>query len=329
MATKILICDDSSFARKQMARALPKDWEVEVSFATNGAEGLQAIREGKGELTFLDLNMPTMDGYQVLQAVHDEDLPGMVVVVSGDIQPEAHERVKALGALAFIKKPVDPLQALEILKRFGLWSGSSARAQPEPVEIDVRDGCREITNVAMGRAADLLARLLGVFVVLPVPRVDMLEGGDLRMTLEHIAHSDSATGVCQGFIGGGVAGEALLIFHESSFADLAELLKYDGELDESARIELLMDTASILIGACLKGLADQLDISFSQGHPLILGRHTKISDLVQRNAERWTNILAIEMAFEIENRNISCDLLLLFTEDSIATLEDRLSYAFG
>jgi hypothetical protein len=50
---------------------------------------------------------------------------------------------------------------------------------------------------------------------------------------------------------------------------------------------------------------------------------------VQRNSERWANILAIEMGFEIENRNISCDLLLLFTEDSIANLEDRLSYAFG
>jgi hypothetical protein len=50
---------------------------------------------------------------------------------------------------------------------------------------------------------------------------------------------------------------------------------------------------------------------------------------VRQNAARWTNILTIEMGFEIENRNIGCDLLLLFTEDSVATLEERLSYAFG
>ncbi len=329
MPTKVLICDDSSFARKQMARALPKEWDTELSFANDGAEGLRAIRAGGVEMAFLDLNMPELDGYGVLQAMHDEGLPGKVIVVSGDIQPEAHHRVTELGALAFIKKPVDPDELFDILARLGLWRGTATRSSFGPEEFDVRDGCREIANVAMGRAADLLARLLGVFVVLPVPRVAMLEGGDLRMALENIAQSESVAGVCQGFIGGGIAGEALLIFHESSYADLAKLLKHDGPLDESAEPELLVDTACILIGACLKGLADQLDISFSQGHPLELGRHTKISNLVQRNAARWTNILSIEMGFEIENRNISCDLLLLFTEDSIASLEQRLPYAFG
>lgn len=312
-----------------MARALPKGWSVEVSFATDGAQGLEAIREGKGEIVFLDLNMPKMDGYEVLRAIQSEGLPGKVVVVSGDIQPRAHQRVKALGAVAFIKKPVDPVELIDILRVFDLWCEPETKSDPQPVEIDVRDGCREITNVAMGRAADLLARLLDVFVVLPIPRVDMLEWGDLRMTLEHIGRSESAAGVCQGFIGGGVAGEALLIFHESSYTDLAELLRHKGKVDQSAELELLMDTASILIGACLKGIADQLGISFSQGHPLILGRHTEISGLVQRNAERWANMLAIEMGFKIENRSISCDVLLLFTEDSITALEHRLSYAFG
>jgi len=329
MPVKVLICDDSSFARKQMARALPDEWDAEVSFAKHGTEGLQGIRAGRGEVTFLDLNMPELDGYGVLQAIHDEALPAQVIVVSGDIQPEAHDRVTALGARAFIKKPVDPDQVLAILDRMGLWRGVATRTDFEPIEIDVRDGCREITNVAMGRAADLLARLLGVFVLLPVPRVDMLEAGDLRMTLENIAHSESVAGVCQGFIGGGIAGEALLILHESSYADLAELLKHEGPLDEPAELELLVDTASILIGACLKGIADQLDISFSHGHPLVLGRHSKISNLVTRNAARWTNILAIELGFEIEKRDISCDLLLLITEDSIDALEQRLSYAFG
>jgi len=329
MPTKVLICDDSSFARKQMARALPTEWDVELSFAENGVEGLQSIRDGGIDAVFLDLNMPELDGYGVLQAMYHEGLAGKVIVVSGDIQPEAHHRVTELGARAFIKKPVVRDELLDTLASLGLWRGAATSTRLEPADFDLHDACREIANVAMGRAADLLARLLGVFVVLPVPRVAMLEGGDLRMALENIADSESVAGVCQGFIGGGIAGEALLIFHKSSYSDLAKLLKYEGTLDESVEPEILVDTACILIGACLKGVADQLDISFSQGHPLELGRHTKISNLVQRNAARWTNILSIEMGFEIENRNISCDLLLLFTEDSIASLERRLPYAFG
>jgi len=329
MPTKVLICDDSSFARKQMARTLPKEWDVEVSFAANGVEGLHAIRVGDIEVVFLDLTMPEVDGYGVLQAMHEEQLSGKVIVVSGDIQPEAHHRVTELGALAFLRKPIGLDELVDVLARLELWHGAATSAGLEPEDFDIHDGCREIANIAMGRAADLLARLLDVFVVLPVPRVAMLEGGDLRMALENIAHSESVAGVCQGFIGGGIAGEALLIFHRSSHADLAELLKYEGALDDSVEPELLVDTACILIGACLKGVADQLGIGFSQGHPLELGRHTTISNLVQRNAARWTNILSIEMGFEIENRNIGCDLLLLFTEDSIASLERRLPYAFG
>ena len=56
MGIPVLICDDSSFARKQMARALPDGWEVEVSFACNGEEAIQAIKDSKikGDKLFLD-----------------------------------------------------------------------------------------------------------------------------------------------------------------------------------------------------------------------------------------------------------------------------------
>jgi CheY-like chemotaxis protein len=103
MTIPILICDDSGLARKQMARTLPKEWDVDISYATNGAEGLEVIRAGKGEIVFLDLNMPVMDGYEVLEAIQKEDLPALVIVVSGDIQIKAHERVKALCELDFIQ----------------------------------------------------------------------------------------------------------------------------------------------------------------------------------------------------------------------------------
>ena len=107
MATPVLICDDSNMARKQCARSLPDGWPVDISFAANGEEGVAAIKEGKAELLLLDLNMPVMDGYEVLEAIRAQDLETMVVVISGDIQPEARSRVKQLGAIDFIKKPVD------------------------------------------------------------------------------------------------------------------------------------------------------------------------------------------------------------------------------
>ena len=120
MSTPVLICDDSSFARKQMARALPENWDVSITYAENGEEGLTAIRSGQGEVVFLDLTMPVMDGYGVLEAIRTEDLPSMVIVVSGDIQPEAQERVKKLGAMDFIKKPTDKSKILNVLQQYGI-----------------------------------------------------------------------------------------------------------------------------------------------------------------------------------------------------------------
>ncbi len=120
MTIPLLICDDSNMARKQVARSLPEGWDVEITFATNGLEGIQAIREGKGEMVFLDLTMPEMDGYQVLEAVKSEGLDAMIIVISGDIQPTAHARVTALGAMDFIQKPVNPDKLQEVLRKFGL-----------------------------------------------------------------------------------------------------------------------------------------------------------------------------------------------------------------
>ncbi|EAT11831.1 response regulator [Bermanella marisrubri] len=126
MTTKLIICDDSNMARKQMSRALPDNWQTEVSFAKNGEEAIELVKSGQFELMFLDLTMPVMDGYQTLEVIHKNDLPIMVIVVSGDIQPEARERVKKMGAIDFIKKPVDKEKVATVLRDYGLIGGEHA-----------------------------------------------------------------------------------------------------------------------------------------------------------------------------------------------------------
>jgi len=337
MTIPVLICDDSSVARKQMARTLPDDWDIEISFAKHGEEALSAIKEGLGDILFLDLNMPVMDGYETLENISKLDLPTMVIVVSGDIQPEAHKRVKDLGAIDFIKKPTSKEALSELLEKFGLYrptEGIPANAPPvektvikgEIGQIEYRDCIQEIANVAMGQAADLLARLLNVFVKLPIPNVNLLEVSELEMALSQTEGSTTYSAVCQGFIGSGICGEALLIFSDSSFEDIAKLLNYTGDLNRMVELELLMEVASILVGACTNGIAQQLDTNFSQGHPVVLGQHVQVGSLIKANSKRWKKTLAIEITYEIENYNISCDLLLLFTEDSLDNLNKRLSY---
>lgn len=359
MSTALLICDDSNMARKQVAKSLPDGWDVDISFATNGFEAIDAIKAGKGDVLLLDLNMPDMDGYEVLEAIVKQDLPTMVVVISGDIQPAAHQRVTSMGALDFIKKPVNKEKLTEILKAYGIFSNENEAVIPafntvieekvnlapitepakpavekkveshEPLaclEPDLRDCYQEIANVAMGQAGDLLARLLDVFVVLPIPNVNLIEVSELSMALSAVEAHESTSGICQGFIGAGISGEALLILNDSSFKDVASLMHYQYDVDESTELELLMDMSNVLIGACLKGVSEQLDMSFSQGHPVVLGQHRKISELIATNSTKWKKTLAIEISYNIENYPIKCDLLLLFTEDSMKTLNNKIAY---
>ncbi|KGJ93004.1 CheC, phosphatase, inhibitor of MCP methylation [Colwellia psychrerythraea] len=373
MTTKLLICDDSNMARKQVARSLPDGWDVDISFAADGVEGIEAIKAGKGDVLLLDLNMPKMDGYQVLEAILAQDLPTLTIVISGDIQPEAHQRVTSLGALGFIKKPVNKDILTEVLSSYGVFTNKTSDTDDEPetldsalnnaavassvdvittpekpintqdnvpsndsearfaesditLSTDIRDCYQEIANVAMGRAGDLLARLLNVFVELPIPNVNFIEVSELRMALKDIENHESTSGICQGFISAGISGEALLILNDSSFKDVASLMNYQYNADMGTELELLMDLANVLIGACLKGISEQLDIQFSQGHPEVLGQHRKISDLIANNANKWKKTLAIEISYSIENYPIKCDLLLLFTEKSMQTLNNKLAY---
>ncbi|MDX1636019.1 MAG: response regulator, partial [Marinobacter sp.] len=191
MTMQVLICDDSAMARKQMARALPADWPVQTRFAVDGHDALKQIRAGQADTLFLDLNMPELDGYAVLEAINREDLPVLTIVVSGDIQPQARERVRKMGAIDFIKKPTDPELLATLLQDYGLYRPGEALTTASPdteaaslgAALTLHDYLQEISNVAMGRAADLLARLLNVFVQLPVPRVAMIERSELSMAL--------------------------------------------------------------------------------------------------------------------------------------------------
>ncbi|MDO6443698.1 response regulator [Marinobacter sp. 2_MG-2023] len=340
MTTRILICDDSALARKQMARALPSGLADTILFAHNGVEALNKLRAHEADLMFLDLNMPEMDGYEVLERVLAEDLPIMTIVVSGDIQPEARERVRKLGAIDFIKKPTDLAVVLSLLADYGFYrpgdleSAALSDSELNPgdespaqeISISLNDYLQEISNVAMGRSSDLLARLLRVFVKQPIPKVAFIANSELHMAISAAHDRDTYSAVCQGFTGAGVAGEALLLFADASFREMAKLLHYETLEGESVNVEVLMDMSSILFGAFLKGMGDQLDLKLGLGHPSVLGQHRQIADLLEHQSSRDEQLLCIELSYTLEDRDIQCDMLVLLTEDSVPFLEQRLQY---
>lgn len=333
MTIPVLICDDSGFARRQMARSIPDGWDVEISFAENGADAISMIKAGKGDVLFLDLNMPVMDGYETMEVIRKQDLPCLVIVVSGDVQPEARTRMKNMGALEFIRKPIDNTKLTTILAAYGIYNGDSEashrveeanKLKTHTLE-DQLDAYREMVNVAMGQAGESLAQLLGTFIDLPIPNVNLLASNELSMAIAEINHNECVSAVSKGFVGSGIRGEALVIFNDTNTQSMVELLGYDahdsiGSLD----LEALMDVSNILIGACLNGLAEQLNVSFNQTHPVLLGRHQGLDTLLSDNVKKWGQIMAVEIGYAIKAKGIAFDLLLLFPDDAMKQIYSRL-----
>jgi two-component system, chemotaxis family, chemotaxis protein CheY len=121
MSVSVLVVDDSPMARKMLIRSLPAEWDIAIAQASSGVEALAAYRSGHVDVMFLDLTMPEMDGYEVLETLRREDMNCLVIVVSADIQEKAQERVRDLGAIAFIKKPVDAVKVETVLRTYGLY----------------------------------------------------------------------------------------------------------------------------------------------------------------------------------------------------------------
>jgi CheY-like chemotaxis protein len=118
--TRVLIVDDSKMSRKIMRRVIPARPDYELVEADSGKRALEMVAAEPFDVMFLDLTMPELDGYQVLEALRDVPNRPRVVVVSGDVQKLGQERVKRLGAWSFLCKPVQAELVTGALKEMGL-----------------------------------------------------------------------------------------------------------------------------------------------------------------------------------------------------------------
>ncbi|MED5503015.1 MAG: response regulator [Pseudomonadota bacterium] len=329
MSFPVLICDDSALARKQMARSLPATLNADVTFAIHGKNALEELAQKEFKLMFLDLTMPEMDGFETLENMKRLGIQTPVVVVSGDIQPKAKERVFALGAKAFIQKPIGKDELKATLKELIEPNDRPQVITPTTIELPIlrrRDIYMEVANVSIGRAADALARHFDVFVQLPLPNVNIFEVSELHMALRDLASHDNVSGFCHGFCGEGIAGEAFVILRDSSVSDLKKLMKVPADSEELEELELLMDISNILVGSFLNGLGEQSEVRFFQSSPVLLGQHISIDSIIESTTGAFSRTMTFEVSYNIEGTSIRCDLLFMFVDESLPLLDNKLSY---
>jgi len=115
MTIRALVVDDEKLARDRLIGFLAKLQGVEVvGQATNGVEAVESIQREKPDLVFLDVQMPGMDGFEVIDTVDQSALPAVVFVTAHD----AHAlRAFEIHALDFLLKPFDQTRFEKALDR--------------------------------------------------------------------------------------------------------------------------------------------------------------------------------------------------------------------
>ncbi len=281
-----------------------------------------------------------MNGYEVLDAIRAEDLPTLVLVVSGDIQRDACVQVMAKGALDFIQKPVSPQKIEEVLSRFGIISDH--QLLPDSAVILSRDqsmsgtgasfsdSLQEVVNVAMGQAGGRLAELLDAFVHLPVPLVHLCAYNDLPNRLA-CRSTEMLTGVSHGFNGGGVSGEAILLLAANSFPTFIELLA--SEPDEYRRQELavLVDLSGLLISSDQEFLASDFDSEMASLHLMLQVLQTVDVGLLlineQYEVQLWNSFMENHIGMRTADARGS-NLFTLFPELPRKWLKNKIERVF-
>jgi len=112
MVRTVLIVEDTETCRETLELALLKLSGVAVRWVATAEEALQCLAADEICALITDLNLPQMDGFELIESVRSQ--PGRsslpIVVISGDIEPRTAARLAGLGANAYFSKPFSPTE---------------------------------------------------------------------------------------------------------------------------------------------------------------------------------------------------------------------------
>lgn len=116
---KVLLVEDEELIITLLQRKLEKEG-YKVSVARDGIEGMEKMREAEPDLVLLDIVMPRMGGFEVIEEMRkDKELRIIpIIVISNSGQPVELDRAKRLGARDWlIKTEFDPKEVLNKVKK--------------------------------------------------------------------------------------------------------------------------------------------------------------------------------------------------------------------
>lgn len=315
----ILICDDSPVVHRAMSKMLSGQEGLTLFFTENGKEGLECLSRHDIDVMFLDLTMPVMDGFEVLQALSGREHQTKIIILSADVQRQAMERCIELGAYHFLPKPFDPEHLISILNKFGVYVAEElAPSLPPRSGDEYIQTFKEVANVALGRGAAIISDHFGEFIKMPLPNVARLCAGELEMAIDDIKQQSESVAIAQRFVGGGIHGEALVCLRGKDVDVFGSRMGFS-QVDEH-KSEIVIDIANLMVSSFLVALSEQMNIPFSVRQPIVLEDYMVWSDSESIKTELFT----VEYTYEAESLDLECDVLFMMDNSSTQVIKKMM-----
>ncbi|HZH02666.1 MAG TPA: response regulator [Myxococcaceae bacterium] len=115
---RALVVDDSQSMRRNLVYALRAIPGLTCEEAQDGVEGFKKFAAGSFQIVLTDINMPVMDGLKLISLVRKSpdraDVP--IVVITTESAEQDREKAEALGASAYLVKPVQAIEVVDTVK---------------------------------------------------------------------------------------------------------------------------------------------------------------------------------------------------------------------
>jgi|CXWL01.1.fsa_nt_gi two-component system LytT family response regulator len=170
---KVLIVDDEPFARKYIREMLGGQDDIEViGEAGNGKVAMRAIAKNKPDLMFLDIQMPEMDGFALLQSLGSDELP---VIIFTTAYEEYAIRAFEVHAVDYLLKPFDQQRFSRSLEHARhLLTESSSRIEESGQISELIRAIREKPKFL----ERLLVKRNGRIIFLKISQIDWIKADD-------------------------------------------------------------------------------------------------------------------------------------------------------
>lgn len=192
-----------------------------------------------------------------------------------------------------------------------------------PLSEDQRDCLQEITNVAVGAAAESLADLTHHFVCLPIPVIRCVDTETLIAAFDEIEINTPTSTISEQCMVGDIPCQALVLVDEVSVNSLGNAVANDVKTNDDSRA-LLQDLYLTLSDTCFDRLGEIFEAPVARQQSKVAGLNVPPESFDLKNVIDSQHMVAVEIHYHTEGHPFNCHLLLLFPDSAVERLTDNL-----